>query len=172
MFYFSPAHNIHLIIKVVMRILTLYSYKSIKSTFKISNHETHEMKKVFLIALLLISANAFAEWTLIESASSEDGFDVYVNTESKRRDGDKVKMWSMYDYKKVKVDVKSYLASVSHVEYDCKEETLRLLDLFWYTGNMGQGQPVFSNTNIKKDPISIIPETIHESLFNIACDKK
>jgi hypothetical protein len=78
----------------------------------------------------------------------------------------------MYDYKKVKVDVKSYLASVSHVEYNCKEETLRLLDLFWYTGNMGQGQPVFSNTNIKKDPISIIPETIHESLFNIACDKK
>ena len=130
------------------------------------------MKKLTLLILLLISANVFAEWTLIESATNEDGFDVYVNAESKRREGDKVKMWSMYDYKKVKVDVKNYLASVSHVEYDCKGETLRLLDLFWYTGNMGQGAPVFSNTNIKKEPISIIPETIHESLFNIACDKK
>ncbi len=130
------------------------------------------MKKLILLMLLLFSANAWAEWTLLESASSEDGFDVYVETQSIRKDGDKVKMWSMYDYKKVKVDVKSYLASVSHVEYDCKEETLRLLDLFWYTGNMGQGQPVFSNTNIKKDPISIMPETIHESLFNIACRTK
>jgi hypothetical protein len=130
------------------------------------------MKKLTLLLLLLISTNVLAEWTVLESASSEDGFDVYVNTESIRRDGNKVKMWNMYDYKKVKVDVKNYLASVSHVEYDCNEETLRLLDLFWYTGNMGQGQPVFSNTNIQKDPISIIPETIHESLFNIACSNQ
>ncbi|MEI6147251.1 MAG: surface-adhesin E family protein [Methylococcales bacterium] len=130
------------------------------------------MKKLTLLLLLLFSTNVFAEWTLIESATSEDGFDVYVDIQSKRKEGDKVKMWNMYDYKKVKVDVKSYLASVSHVEYDCKGETLRLLDLFWYTGNMGQGVPVFSNTNIKKDPISIMPETMHESLFNIACDRK
>jgi hypothetical protein len=130
------------------------------------------MKKLILLILLLFSANVLAEWTLLESAGSEDGFDVYVETQSIRRDGNKVKMWNMYDYKKVKVDVKSYLASVSHVEYDCKEETLKLLDLFWYTGNMGQGVPVFSNTNIKKDPISIMPETIHESLFNIACRNK
>jgi hypothetical protein len=132
----------------------------------------NEMRKLTLLWLLLVSTNVLAEWTLLESAGSEDGFDVYVETKSIRRDGNKVKMWNMYDYKKVKVDVKSYLASVSHVEYDCKEETLKLLDLFWYTGNMGQGVPVFSNTNIKKDPISIMPETIHESLFNIACRNK
>ena len=130
------------------------------------------MRKLTLLWLLLVSTNVLAEWTLLESASSEDGFDVYVDTQSIRRDGNKVKMWNMYDYKKIKVDVKSYLASVSHVEYDCKEETLRLIDLFWSTGNMGQGKPVFSNTNIKNDPISIMPETIHESLFNIACINK
>ena len=144
----------------------------LKWVANISIPETHKMKTFTLLLLLLVSTNALAEWTLLESASSEDGFDVYVDTQSIRKDGDKVKMWSMYDYKKVKVDVKSYLASVSHVEYDCKGETLKLLDLFWYTGNMGQGEPVFSNTNIKKDPISIMPETIHESLFTMACRYK
>jgi hypothetical protein len=131
-----------------------------------------EMKKLIFLLLLLLSTNVLAEWTLIESANGEDGFDVYVDTQSMRRDGDKVKMWNMYDYKKVKVDVKRYMASISRVEYDCKEETLRLLDLFWYTGNMGKGEPVFSNTNIKKESISIMPETIHEALFNIACSNK
>ena len=133
---------------------------------------SNTLKKLTLLILLIFSANVLAEWTLIESTTSEDGFDVYVDIQSKRREGDKVKMWNMYDYKKVKVDVKNYLASVSHVEYDCKGETLRLLDLFWYTGNMGQGVPVFSNTNIKKDPISVMPETMHESLFKIACAKE
>ena len=50
------------------------------------------MKNLTLLILLLFSVNAWAEWTLLESASSEDGFDVYVETQSIRKDGDKVKM--------------------------------------------------------------------------------
>ena len=57
-------------------------------------------------------------------------------------------------------------------EYDCEEETSRMLDFYWYSGNMRNGEIVYTDTNIKKEPISILPGSISEGLFKIACGKK
>ena len=82
-------------------------------------------------------------------------------------------MWSLLDLKTVQeVAGKKYLSVMSRNEYDCEEETSRMLDFYEYSGNMRNGEIVWSSTNIKKETVSIIPESIDEGTFNIACGKK
>ena len=128
------------------------------------------MKKLTLLLLLMVSTSVFAEWTVVGGV---DGMTAYADSDSIKKKGTKVKMWSLFDYKTVqKFDNLSYLSSVTRNEYDCEEETRRMLDLHWYSGNMRQGDIVYSNTNIKRESKSIIPESTIEVLFKIACSNK
>jgi hypothetical protein len=82
-------------------------------------------------------------------------------------------MWSLNDYKTVQESEGSrYLSEMKRSEYDCEEETIRLLDFLWYSGNMKQGEIVVSSSNIKMEARSVIPGSIDETLFKIACGKK
>jgi hypothetical protein len=47
-----------------------------------------------------------------------------------------------------------------------------MLDLYWYSGNMRNGESVLSHPNIKGEAGSIIPDSIGETYFKIACGKK
>jgi hypothetical protein len=82
-------------------------------------------------------------------------------------------MWRLFDFKTVqKFEGDIYLSVMVRDEYDCEEETGRVLDFYWYSGNMRGGEVVESATNLKKEAESILPGSIDETLFNIACDKK
>ena len=132
------------------------------------------MKKLVVLLLLLVSTNVMSEWTAV-SGSADGSTTVYVDFETIKRKGNKVMMWSLFDYKTVRiyaVDNTRYLSSLSRYEYDCEEETIRALDLHWYSGNMKTGDNVFSNTNIQNQSTSIRPDTIEEVVFKIACSKK
>jgi hypothetical protein len=131
------------------------------------------MKKLTLLLLLMISTSVFAEWTEVSS----DGANMtgYVDLGTIKKKGHKVKMWSLSDFKTVqisKADNTRYLSSVSHYEYDCEEETGRQLDIYWYSSNMRRGEIVYSVPNIKDEAGSIIPDSIGEIDFKIACSKK
>ena len=132
------------------------------------------MKKILVLLLLMVfSTSLFAEWTRV--GSSDDGEQTtYIDLETIKRKGNKVKIWSLFDYKTVrKLEHDRYLSRVIHQEYDCEEETLRILDVYWYSGNMQRnGKVVSSNTNIKDEAISIIPASVNEHLFKLACGKK
>ena len=130
------------------------------------------MKKVLVLLLLIVSTSVFAEWTRV-SESADGDMTVYADSETIKRKGRKVKIWRLFDFKTVKETAgKRYLSSLSRNEYDCEEETRRMLDLFWYSGNMRQGEMVSSQSNIKDEGTSILPESISEALFKIACGKK
>ena len=136
------------------------------------------MKKVLVLLLLMVSTSVFAEWTPVDGSKDGD-MTVYIDFGTIKRKGNKVKMWKLYDFKTVKkLAVKKlgendrYLSGVFYTEYDCEEETGRMLDLYLYSGNMRQGDIVYSHKNIKEEAESIIPQSIEESLFKIACDKK
>ena len=119
----------------------------------------------------MVSTSVFAEWT--EVAGNAHGMMVYADFGTIKKKGNKVKMWTMYDFKTVqKVGNDSFLSSVSRNEYDCEEETVRLLDFYWYSGNMRQGEIVVSSTNIKRESKSIMPDTFNDDLLKIACGKK
>jgi len=133
------------------------------------------MKKIVVLLLLMVSTNVMAEWTNIGDSDSGEAT-VYVDIGAIKKKGHKVKMLKLLDYKAVqKLGNDTYLSQITHSEYDCEEETSRMLDVFMYSENMRQGKIVNSLSNIKNDGISIssiIPGTIQEALFKIACSKK
>ena len=132
------------------------------------------MKKILILLLLMVvSTNVMAEWTRV-SESADGDITYYVDTGTIKRKGNKVKMWDLFDYKTVQKssDGKEYLSSLSRNEYDCEEETKRMLDFYWYSGNMKNGGVVISYPNVKDEGTSILPESIGETLFKIACGKK
>jgi hypothetical protein len=131
------------------------------------------MKKLTILLLLMVTTSVFAEWTKVTSSKGgENTF--YIDFETIKRKGHKVKMWDLYDFKTVKEGRggKGYLSSLMLHEYDCEEETIRLLDLHGYSGNIKTGDNVFSHSNLKEEPKSIRPDTIDSVFYKIACYKK
>ena len=135
------------------------------------------MKKI-IVLLLLASSNlpmtVFAEWTKV--GWSDDGEKTaYIDFQSLRKNGNKVKMWQLLDYKTVQIfpkDNTRHLSMLKRNEYDCSDETDRHLDMFWYSENMKEGEIVFSYPNMKIEPRAIIPGSIDETLFKRVCGKK
>lgn len=130
------------------------------------------MNKILVLLLLMVSTNVFAEWTKV-TGSSDGDMTVYVDFGTIKRKGNKVKMWDLFDFKTVQETAGTrYLSQLSRNEYDCEEEIKRMLNLYWYSGNMRNGETVTSQSNIKDDGTSIIPGSINEALLKVACDKK
>ena len=130
------------------------------------------MKKILILLLLIVSTNVFAEW--IEVTRSSDGDQtVYVDSDSIKKKGNKYTMWSLSDFKTVqKFENDRFLSQMMHEEYDCEEETKRLLDFYSYSGNMRGGDIVYSETNIKMESASMPPGSIGETSLNRVCSKK
>jgi hypothetical protein len=119
----------------------------------------------------MISTNVFAKWTVVDGGV---GMAVYGDTVSIKKKGNKVNMWSLNDYKTVQESSRGerYLSTMAFNEYDCEEETNRLLDLYFYSGHMRGGEIVLSIPNIKDETKSVLPGSIEEELFKFACSKK
>ena len=131
------------------------------------------MKKILILLLLIVSTNVFAEWTEV-SGNDALGLTAYIDFGTIKRKGNKVKMWRLYDFKTVQKssDGIEYLSEMRRGEYDCEEETIRQLDVHWYSGNMRQSEIVRSITNIKDEAESVMPGSINETLLKVACGKK
>ena len=129
------------------------------------------MKRLLLGLMLLVTAGAAsAEWT---RAGDTDDYIQYVDVATIRRNGNLVKMWDLKDYLTVQKSATgfSYLSDKAQQEYDCKEEKARTLAYLWFSGQIGNGNVVYSNTNPGEwRPIS--PESIGEILWKIACGKQ
>jgi hypothetical protein len=132
------------------------------------------MKKLLLAILLtIISTSAMAEWTLINFSDSSY---VYADAKSKRKVGNKVKMWTLFDFKVPKSfsNNESYLSFVSFVEYDCVNVTKKYLASNFYSENMQKGQLIrgatYPDNETTNDPI--VPNTLDESAWEKACGKK
>jgi hypothetical protein len=81
-------------------------------------------------------------------------------------------MWDLKDYKTVQnYSGDSYLSDKGQMEYDCKEEKVRMLAISALSGQMGKGKAVYNNSDTSKwSPIS--PGSVGEALWKIACGKK
>lgn len=102
------------------------------------------MKKIMALLLLIVSTNVFAEWTKVTVTSDRD-MTVYVDYETIKKKGNKVKMLDLTEFKTVhKNKSYRYLSQLSLNEYDCEEETRRMLDFHWYAENMKKGNIVYS----------------------------
>ena len=127
--------------------------------------------------LLLVSTNAFAEWTWVGGTEyGDDGFEVYVDLETIHKKGNKAKMWRMYSYniqKTMEDKNNKYWSSRGINEFDCIEATSKTLAFSYLTEKMGSGQEIYYvNFTDKAEEVQIAPGTIVKTLFNIACSKR
>ena len=108
------------------------------------------MKRLLMGLMLLVTAGAAnAGWTIVgDTGDDGDDFIQYVDRATIRRNGNFVKMWDLKNYKTVQTNAGySYLLSMTQREFDCKEEKLRILALTWFSGQMGNGNPVYSGSD-------------------------
>lgn len=126
------------------------------------------MRKVILmIVLSAVSSNAAAEW---EPAMYNKGNTkiTYVDAATIRKAGNKVKMWSLTDFKTAEYyGQKPYMSQKDQREYDCKEKRMRLLFASIHIGNMGRGEVISEANTQNWEPVP--PGTIGEALWKIAC---
>jgi len=132
------------------------------------------MTRLFLIVLTLFvlsSRPAYAEWVKV-SDSDETGKTVYVDPATIRRNSNLVKMWQFYDYKTVQtVGGNRFLTAKEQWEFDCAEERGRVVARKEFSGNMGSGTMVFTNSEVGKWA-PVIPGSIGQAVWEVACGRQ
>ena len=132
---------------------------------------TFKLKRAIAAILLAgVSAGAAAEvW--IEISRSED-YRAYADPSSIRRDGDIVKMWSMFDYAKPQPGLpgKQYQSTRRQYEYDCKQARARPLAVSSHAAREGKGEALAS-VSVKYEWRAVATDSADEYLLKFACKK-
>ena len=127
-----------------------------------------------MLTLGLTCSSAMAEWTKVDK-SANGKFTFYVDLVTIRVKGNTVKMWSLNDYIKPEPSAegrgKFYKSAKGQSEYNCDEETKRLLAYSLHSKNMGLGEVLLSNYGFDGQWGAIAPDSIDSVLFSIACGK-
>ena len=94
----------------------------------------------FTLGILLAAVGASAQAEVWIETSRNDDYLAYADPSSVRRDGDLVKMWSMFDYKNPQPGIpgKTYLSTRRHFEYDCKRARARALAVSSHAARQGK----------------------------------
>lgn len=130
------------------------------------------MTRLFMILLLLLSGGpAYAEWVKVRD-SDEAGMTVYVDPATIRRDSNLVKMWQFYDYRTVQtVGGVRFLTAKEQWEFDCAEGRSRVVARKEFSGNMGSGTMVSTNSQVG-NWVPVMPGSIGHTVWEFACKKK
>ena len=102
-------------------------------------------KAILMLLLAVVSSSAIAAWVKVGYNDTLIYFDYYVDSATSR-DGSKVKMWDMKDFKTAQTatDGQKYRSVKLQREYDCKGAKDRVLNLSVHSGNMGEGKVIWS----------------------------
>ena len=122
------------------------------------------------LALAATATSALAEvW--IETSRTDD-YLAYADPSSVRRDGDLVKMWSMFDYRNPQSGIpgKPFLSTRRQFEYDCKRGRARALAVSSHAARQGKGDALAS-VNVKYDWRAVVPQSADDYLLKFACKK-
>ncbi len=138
------------------------------------------MKKLTLLLLLLmVSTNVFSKWTKI---GGNDEVTSYIDFESIQKEGhkllawvlgNKVKVWMLNDYKlsQIQINGMKYYSDIVHYEFDCEKDSQLVLSAKGFSGHIGLGE-LMSSVGVSNATEEIVPGTISEIRYKIACDKK
>ena len=106
-----------------------------------------------------------------------DNFFAYVSTMDIRREGSKVKMWIINDYKVEQSPgdpngfMYLYNSSRSQTEYDCKKNQMRTLSFYAYAEHIGNGRIIYIGTT-PDEWNAIQQDSIGKREWDFACNKK
>lgn len=128
------------------------------------------IKKMVLIALLLLSSQASAQWELV---TQTDRFNVYADKSTITRQNGYVLIWTLISYYEQQSTAtgKLYISKKERIVYDCKNSTSALKSVTLYAGQRGDGLVVgtFSLDFSKLQFIDASPESLGYKSLRIAC---
>ena len=129
------------------------------------------MLRLILFTLLVLNSGAAdAAWVKV-SDHDEAGKTVYVDPATIRHNSNLVRMWQFYDYTTVQtVGGIRFLSNKEEWEFDCVEERSRSLGLKEFSGNMGSGTVVYTNSQVGKW-LPVVPGRIEHTVWKFACRK-
>lgn len=133
------------------------------------------MKIIVIFILIGISGNVVAEWSYITTTPGDEHAAIYADYSTIKKSGNIVKMWEMWDFKKTQIaESRNYLSVKMLDEFDCENETQKLLAYSEHSKNMGYGDVVRSDGDAGKISKSeyVPPGSIGKGLLEIACVKK
>jgi len=124
-----------------------------------------------MMLLAVVNSSAIAEWVKVGDNDAETAT-VYIDPATIRKDGSKAKMWRLFDFKRAEASFGDpYRSMMSEADYDCNEKQQRILTVSLRSGNMGEGELVFSTSDPDKW-LPVQPESVSETLWQIACGKR
>jgi hypothetical protein len=121
------------------------------------------MKKLFLICLMMLASSAWAEWVMYSETDTEI---FYYDPDTIRKDGNMRRVWELQDLKTP--NEQGVMSRRFRGEYDCKNESWRLISHSSHSGRMATGETFFSNSSAGNWR-DIPPNTISATTLNIIC---
>jgi hypothetical protein len=127
-------------------------------------------KLIIALLFVFVSSNAMAEWVKVKRNKYATG---YANPATIVKDGNIARMWSLVDCKAVTrfIGGPPFLSIKSQEEFNCKEQKLRTLVYTMHSGNMGEGEVVFTDSN-PSIWATATAESGMEDFLKIACGQK
>jgi len=129
------------------------------------------VKVVLMFLLAMTCTSAIAKWTKVGEYSQGVKF---VNLANIQKDDNLVKMWILSDYKFTQHSIHNkrlFMSTESQIEFNCEDETSRILSITNFSGNKGKGEVVYSNAYFHNKWSPIISASIEKREWNIACDR-
>jgi hypothetical protein len=124
-----------------------------------------EMRNIFLLFLLAALSNtAVAEWYAV---AGSELLTHYIRLEPNTSRGNTTKLWELYDYNKPREKSTPFLSEMAQYEYDCIASQRRKIADMFYSGNMGGGSLLHTDSN--PGELKRITPGRQELLFEIAC---
>ena len=126
------------------------------------------MKKLLIgLALSLVATAASAQWVFV--TGNDLGSKFYADPATKRRTGNVVRMWFLYDHAKPSAwNGKVFSSSRTYFQYDCVEKTSQALQSALFSGNMLVGEIVDAD-NMPRDKSYVAPGTAGKIMLDFAC---
>lgn len=119
--------------------------------------------KTLLLALLLITGSAWAEWVRV---AWNDAADIYIDPATIRIDGGLRRVWEVQDLKQRGEGGK--LSSRYRSEYDCKQERYKFLSLSYHSEAMASGTLLASEIGNDRW-LDIPPGSLSERVLKRVC---
>jgi hypothetical protein len=128
------------------------------------------MRIAILMVLLVVNGNAMAEWVMVSQNIYATG---YADPATVARDGNHAKMWTLVDCRVMSnfIGGSPFMSIKSQEEFDCGENRLRTLVYSLHSGNMGEGDEVFVDSNPSKWSSALADKQMKRFL-EIACGSK
>ena len=128
-----------------------------------------QSKALVAIAIVLAPFAAQAEW---QKVTTTDSGTIYIDDASIKRSGAVRSFWSLLDYRAPQKTQRGafYDSTRTHMEMDCRKETVHILQFSMHTGPMLTGE-IIDTQGVMREWQSIPPDTPLVNVYKFVCGK-